>query len=562
MNPLELFNFLKELLQKDSEVIASFLVGVVVAGVLIWLLRRWLPLPRQMADLRAKLLRTRDELESERGTVTTLNRLMKERYEREHDLQQQVQEITHERDNLLEGRNSEHSKFEAEQAEHRRVVSNNRAALQTANNRLLEEQTRHRNDVNKANEIIRTSNEKIRLLNARVQTLWQQSDNRRATNQGLSQECERLREETVSLTEARDEARKLLSAANDKSEEARSLTASLEQQLYTLIDQMKQVDNLQGKIWERPVGASVPAFRPLVQGAAPILAVANLKGGVGKTSLTGNLAASFAGQGKHVLVVDLDYQGSLTQVCVSPEDLQDLQHTGERFVQDVLKAESDYTASAWHSTVAIHGVQGGSIRILASDECLADVEEHLKARWLLNPTSVDVRFLLRAALHGSQIQERFDLILLDCPPRLSTACINALTCCDAVLIPVILDRVSTEAVPRLLTWLLHLKNQQRLCPDLSVLGVVANRTQQRPRLTTKETGVWEDLGAKSKDAWHRSVYHFRRFIPSSQYISDAATRGEFAAYDPHIGDLFEELAEEVERRLNSHESSCPIAAIP
>jgi chromosome partitioning protein len=444
-------------------------------------LRRWLPAPRQLAELKLKLAKAREELDSERGKVTALHRLLDERLEKEQGKLEAVQSL-----------------FGKEKAKQRERVTN-------------------------AIEMIK-----------------------------------RLKKGNDNLRQAVDRANTELRKAQEKSRKA----AGFQLQLNALLEQMKQVDHLQGKIWERPIGPSVPAFRPLLHRAAPILAVVNLKGGVGKTSLTANLAATFAAQGKRVLIVDLDYQGSLTQLCMPLETFQELQHTGDRFVQDVLKAKSEFASLAWRNTVGINNAHGGNIRMLATDENLADVEEYLKAHWLLNPTSVDVRFLLRAALHEPPIQGRFDLILLDCPPRLSTACVNALTCCDAVLIPVILDRVSTEAVPRLLAWLYHLKFQERLCPDLSVLGVVANRTQKRPRLTTKETGVWEDLQAKSKVAWSAPVYHFERFIPSSQYIADAASRAEFAAHHKSIGDLFEQLADEVERRLNHHESGCPVAAVP
>jgi chromosome partitioning protein len=313
---------------------------------------------------------------------------------------------------------------------------------------------------------------------------------------------------------------------------------------------------LQGKLWEKPVGPAVPAFRPLAHGKPPIIAVANLKGGVGKTSLTANIAAAVAAQGKRVLVVDLDYQGSLTQLCLSHERIQEMNHKGGYFVQDVLKAATDHATIAWRYSV--HVEHAGGMRILATNEDLTDVEEHIRARWLLDPESMDVRYLLRAALHDPQIQDRFDLILLDCPPRLSTACINAIACCDWVLIPVLLDRISTEAVPRLLRWLRHLKGA-RLCPDVDVLGVVANRTQTKTALSAKERGVWEQVQPVAAKVWGSPVYHFDRFVPTNQAITDAATQSSFAAHDKNLKALFVELADEIQRRLHDHESRRPSA---
>src|SRR5205085_9031294 len=62
------------------------------------------------------------------------------------------------------------------------------------------------------------------------------------------------------------------------------------------------------------------------------------------------------------------------------------------------------------------------------------METWLMARWLIRPQDGDVRLTLRAALHGPGAAGEFDRVLIDCPPRLTTACVNALACCDYILI--------------------------------------------------------------------------------------------------------------------------------
>ena len=82
----------------------------------------------------------------------------------------------------------------------------------------------------------------------------------------------------------------------------------------------------------------------------------------------------------------------------------------------------------------------------------------LSHRWQAKITTDDVRYRLRAILHSAEIADRFDFILLDCPPRLTTACINALAASDYVIVPVLPNPISTAAVPRLLQWLKLLRS--------------------------------------------------------------------------------------------------------
>src|SRR5207253_7750043 len=163
--------------------------------------------------------------------------------------------------------------------------------------------------------------------------------------------------------------------------------------------------------------------------------------------------------------------------------LHDVRLGGGRFVHHRFQDAGDVPETAWNNLTRLGGTEGW---LLAANEDLADAEEHAKAAWLLQSGPRDVRYRLRAALHAPLIQDRFDAILLDCPPRLSTACVNALTCCDFVLIPVLLDKTSLDAVPRLLKWLRLLRGHG-VCPELRVLGVLANRTRHKDKLTGRES---------------------------------------------------------------------------
>jgi chromosome partitioning protein len=507
MGLMEVFNFIKEMIERGAGYIAACLVGAVALGLVLWSIGvlRW--------PWRSREKKGPESDSSELAELKGLN------IELEKSLRTSQDMVS-----FLRG--------EAEEAKHRIA--------------------------GKAKEQLTVAEQRVQGAQKSIASLTHQVDGQRGKIDDLSMACEQLKDDNAGLAAAQASAKAQAMELQSQLDDASQVVATSKQQIDELNKQIRRIDELQGRFWEKPVGHSVPAFRPLTRGKPAILAVANLKGGVGKTSLSANIAATVAAQGKRVLVVDLDYQGSLTQLCLPYQRVQEMNHKGSYFVQEVLKATSEHASVAWRNCVSVdHGVKG-SMRILATNEDLTDVEEHVKARWLLNPDITDVRYVLRAALHDPQIQDRLDLIVLDCPPRLSTACINALACSDWVLIPVLLDRISTEAVPRLLQWLRQLK-AQRLCPNLDVLGVVANRTQQKTKLSVKENGVWEELQARAANIWDAEVYHFERFIPSSQTIADAATHGTFAIHDNALESIFVELTEELQRRLVHHENSRPAA---
>src|SRR5438876_233895 len=107
-------------------------------------------------------------------------------------------------------------------------------------------------------------------------------------------------------------------------------------------------------------------------------------------------------------------------------------------------------------------------------ERLELVEFERQSRFFVNPEQ-EARFVLQSAFHTQEVFQQFDYVLFDCPPRMSTACINALTCSDHVLIPSTLSQLDIEAVPRTLKWLRELHAVVRA----SFLGVVITRARMR-----------------------------------------------------------------------------------
>ena len=352
----------------------------------------------------------------------------------------------------------------------------------------------------------------------------------------------------------RNERKQLLSIHVARSKELVSLKSSVSQlkrQVAELTEQNQRLAEFDGKVWERSSPARVVEFRPLPQRGVKIIALANLKGGVGKTTLTANLGAMLA-RDKRVLLVDLDYQGSLTSLCLPPERIEVIRRRGE-FIDRIMQS-TDVNLEEFQR--CCHEVNGQSnLRLMAADECLADIENRAMAQWLLHPEQGDVRHILRSYLHLPEVWQDYDYILLDCPPRLTTACINAFSAADFVLIPVIPDQTSAEAVPRQLR---SLKNLQRVvCPHLSVLGLIANRTFPRRALVQREQAIWDSLRRRCEVPWGREVYAFRTIIRQHGVFGEAARANRLAVSYQEVEPMFQDLAGEIAQRIADHERSRP-----
>lgn len=186
-----------------------------------------------------------------------------------------------------------------------------------------------------------------------------------------------------------------------------------------------------------------------------VIAIANQKGGVAKTTTTHNLGVALASAGKRVLIIDLDSQASLT-ISVGLEPLE-VQHT----IVDVLKKESLPIGEC------IQKLRDG-LYIIPSIIDLAPMEMEMLSR-------ASREKILDRAL--KPIRENYDFILIDCPPQLSILTINALSCADGVIIPVKTDYLAYRGLTQLQDSIQEI--QELINPGLEVLGVIATLYEKR-----------------------------------------------------------------------------------
>jgi cellulose biosynthesis protein BcsQ len=299
-----------------------------------------------------------------------------------------------------------------------------------------------------------------------------------------------------------------------------------------------------GLTWTEKVRFNAPDFRPLDERRMPIISVLNLKGGVGKTTLTANLGAALSRRGWKVLLIDLDLQGSLTSLFMAEQDQTTLEQN-RRFIGDFLASSFDAEFPNLLSyTRPIAGSYGSAL--VGTVDTLAYAETNLTVRWLLREGNRDPRFILRKELHLKRISNAFDIVLLDCPPLINVCCVNALAASDSVLIPVMPSKAALDRAPVLLSRMLQFR--EHINGHLKVLGLVANRTWGA-ELTSDERNRLSELEVKAKNAWGENVPRFESTIRQSVEVRTAEDEHRTLAKGDKMADAFQLLAREVESRL-------------
>lgn len=236
---------------------------------------------------------------------------------------------------------------------------------------------------------------------------------------------------------------------------------------------------------------------------AKIIAIANQKGGVGKTTTTINLGAALAGKGRSVLLVDLDPQGNAsTGLGVPPED-RDLT------IYDILLGDATVSEVAKPTTASTLKLIPATTDLSSADIELISNEKR--------------SFLLHDALRAPDVRAAgYDYILIDCPPSLNILTINAMVAANSVVVPLQSEFFALEGLSQLMLTLREVREAAN--PDLRIEGIVLTMYDRRNNLSQQvEADARENLGQLV----------FKSVIPRNVRLSEAPSFARSVHdYDP------------------------------
>lgn len=248
---------------------------------------------------------------------------------------------------------------------------------------------------------------------------------------------------------------------------------------------------------------------------AKVIAIANQKGGVGKTTTAVNLSSCLAFKGKKVVIIDIDPQGNTTSGLGIDKNVI------EKSIYEIIINDENIEQALINTSIENLFICPSNINLVG-----AEVE-------LVSVISRETRLMI--ALQN--IIDKYDFILIDCPPSLGLLTLNALTAADTILVPIQCEYYALEGLSQLMNTVKLV--QKHLNPSLDVEGVVLTMFDARTNLSIQ---VVEDV----KKYFRNKVY--RTVIPRNVRLSEAPSFGlPIILYDPKSkgAECYLELAQEV-----------------
>jgi chromosome partitioning protein len=278
----------------------------------------------------------------------------------------------------------------------------------------------------------------------------------------------------------------------------------------------------------------------------PIVLMAAQKGGVGKSTLTTNVAAALVEMGKSVLAVDMDYQGTMSSQMAREGDLQ----LGDDVRVDQLLLEKVH--ERWQTEIL---QVRKNLHFIPANYNLEMIERREEYRWAIDETPDDVRYRLGRALLSDYVQEKFNIVLIDAPPRMTLGFLNGFCTSTHLFVPTVMDYASARAVGR------FAQQFRRLVPTINPLlvfgGIIGTMTNAGPALPNvnipvadaAETQAQNELREQGELEEQRPLFIREAVMSRSAPLAASTDSGIGYWQVPKTQPMFDEIAKAILKRI-------------
>ena len=253
-----------------------------------------------------------------------------------------------------------------------------------------------------------------------------------------------------------------------------------------------------------------------------VIAIANQKGGVGKTTTAANLGIGLVRKGKKVILIDADAQGSLT-ASLGYQQPDQIENTLATVLGNLINEEEiDIGEGILHHAEGVD-LMPGNIELSALEVSLVNVMSR--------------EMVMKGYI--SMIKDSYDYVIIDCTPSLGMLTINAFACADSILIPVQAAYLPVKGLQQLIKTIGTVK--RRLNPELGIEGILLTMVDNR-------TNYARDICSMLKDTYGGSVRIFENHIPMSVRAAEISAEGvSIYKHDPkgRVASAYASLTEEV-----------------